>query len=335
MKITEFLKKYSLIENEFIDDFYTFYNDGKNEYDFTINLELVAKWLNTRKDHLKKLLKSNFTNGIDFTESKVNGLKGTGTNNRIDILLTYNCSKLLCMISKSTKANIIRNFYIELEKLIITYKDNIVNDLNRQLGVNNTNAQIIENNNKEGLLYILKVDDETDKIGSTYELKKRMESYNVGRINQLPIVYVYKCKNIEQVENCVKKNLEEYRFKKHKNNELFKVDDEFIKDTITYCNKRTLKIKENVKLLNSKTSANWLIIIDTSSSDISHLYEPIKTYVRKKIIKNKKPSSKKPSKIINKKINSKKSLKIINKKKSKKRPQKNANKKSSKKTKKM
>ena len=39
------------------------------------------------------------------------------------------------MISKSEKASLIRNYYIDLEKLIITYKDNIVNDLNNQLGV--------------------------------------------------------------------------------------------------------------------------------------------------------------------------------------------------------
>jgi hypothetical protein len=38
MIITEFLKKYSLIDNNFINDFYTFYDEGKNEYDFIIKL---------------------------------------------------------------------------------------------------------------------------------------------------------------------------------------------------------------------------------------------------------------------------------------------------------
>ena len=42
MKITTFLKKYSLIDNEFIDNFYSFYDEGKNEYDFTIKLELMS-----------------------------------------------------------------------------------------------------------------------------------------------------------------------------------------------------------------------------------------------------------------------------------------------------
>jgi len=296
MKITTFLKKYSLIDSKFIDDFYTFYDEGKNEYDFTINLELVSKWLHIRKDNLKQLLISNFNKNTDYIEKKVSGLKGTGVNNRINVFLTYNCSKLLCMISKSEKASIIRNFYIELEKLIITYKDNIVNDLNRQLGVQDDNKKIIKKNDNDGLLYILKVEDETYKIGSTIHLKKRMAQYNVARIDQLPIVYVFKCKNIKEVEKCVKDNLKEYRIKKNKNNELFKIDDEFIRDTIMYCNKKSIKIKEDKKLLKSKKPDNWLIIIDKKNTDDSHLYKPIKTYQRKTLRKSSKKLSRKTSK---------------------------------------
>ena len=121
MKITEFLKKYSLVDNNFIDDFYTFYDDGKNEYDFTISLELISNWLNVRKDHIKRLLKNNFTENQDYIINKVTGLKGTGKNNVKLVLLTYSCSKLLCMISKSEKASIIRNYYIDLEKLLISH----------------------------------------------------------------------------------------------------------------------------------------------------------------------------------------------------------------------
>jgi hypothetical protein len=50
MKITEFLKKYSLINPRFIDDFYSFYNEGKNEYDFAIDIENIAFWLDVKKN---------------------------------------------------------------------------------------------------------------------------------------------------------------------------------------------------------------------------------------------------------------------------------------------
>lgn len=59
--------------------------------------------------------------------------KGTwiwyGNSNRKHVMLTYTCAKLLTMISKFDKIDMIRKFYIDLEKLIITYKDNIIWDL--------------------------------------------------------------------------------------------------------------------------------------------------------------------------------------------------------------
>ena len=306
MKITTFLKKYSLIDNQFIDDFYSFYDDGKNEYDFTIKLELISNWLNVRKDVLKRLLISNFVKNTDYIEVKESGQKGRGINNTIHVLLTYNCAKLLCMISKCEKASLIRNFYIELEKLIITYKDNIVNDLNNQLGINKTNDKIIKSNEKEGLIYILKVDDEIKKIGNTTDIKKRMKLYKVGKIYELPIIFVYKSKNITEVEKCIKKNLSTYRLKKNANNELFKIDDEFIKETIIYCNKTSTKVKENKKLFKKIENNNWLIIIDKTNVDINLLFKEKTKSIKKTTKKILKKSSKKISK---KKITKKSSKK--------------------------
>jgi hypothetical protein len=65
MKITDFLKRHSLIDDQFIDDFYSFYDDGHNEYDYTINLEKLAFWLEVQKGHLKTLLETNFVEDED------------------------------------------------------------------------------------------------------------------------------------------------------------------------------------------------------------------------------------------------------------------------------
>ena len=136
MKITDFLKRHSLIDNQFIDDFYSFYDDGQNEYDYTINLEKLAFWLEVQKGHLKTLLDSNFIENEDYILYKNKDGKGMGSgyNKRIHIMLRYTCAKELCMLSRSEKSSVIRKFYIDLEKLIITYKDSIVKDLNSQLG---------------------------------------------------------------------------------------------------------------------------------------------------------------------------------------------------------
>lgn len=117
-----------------------------------------------------------------------------------------------------------------------------------------------------------------------------MKLYNVGKINELPIVLVYKSKNINELEKCIKKNLSSYRLKKNKNNELFKIDDEFLKETIIYCNKQSIKIKENRKLLNFNSLNNWLIIIDKTETNIINLFnKEIKNIKKifKKILKEK------------------------------------------------
>ena len=61
------------------------------------------------------------------------------------------------MISRTKKADLIRKYYIDLEKLIIKYKEEIVNDLNKQLNIKNNNKELIEKNKEKGLIYILKV----------------------------------------------------------------------------------------------------------------------------------------------------------------------------------
>ena len=57
----------------------------------------------------------------------------------------------------------------------------------------------------------MKVDEEVYKLGNTKDIKKRMTQYNVGRINELPIAFVYKTDNIDKVEKCVKNNLKKYK----------------------------------------------------------------------------------------------------------------------------
>ena len=121
IKITNYLKSNSIIDRLFIDDFYSFYDNGQNEYDYTINLEKVAFWLEVRKDNIKTLLESNFTENQDYILYKNGNGKGMGIgyNKRKHIMLRYTCAKELCMLSRSEKSSSIRKCFIELEKLIM------------------------------------------------------------------------------------------------------------------------------------------------------------------------------------------------------------------------
>lgn len=46
-ELVDFLKKYSTIDNKFIEDFFSFYNISSAKPN--INVETVAKWLETTK----------------------------------------------------------------------------------------------------------------------------------------------------------------------------------------------------------------------------------------------------------------------------------------------
>jgi hypothetical protein len=114
MKLANFLKKYSVINDEFIDDYHTFFDEKADELMCTINLYDIAKWLDIKEEKLKKLLINNFKEHIDYIIDKKN------INN---LVLSPKCSKLLCMMSESEKANLIRTYHTDLEKLIVKYKD--------------------------------------------------------------------------------------------------------------------------------------------------------------------------------------------------------------------
>ena len=72
--------------------------------DKTINLEDVSKWLNIRKDHLKKVLIDKFKYDKDYIQyNEIYDGKHVFTNNKKKVLLTGECVKLLCIISRGKK----------------------------------------------------------------------------------------------------------------------------------------------------------------------------------------------------------------------------------------
>ena len=124
-----YLKNNSDVNENFIDFYFIFYNNNDTN-NFIINLDNVAFWLEVQKGHIKTLLNSNFVINQDYIEIKPEvKLAGRGKNNIKIVMLTYTCAKLLFMMSKCEKASVIKNYYIELDKLIIKYKDTIINNL--------------------------------------------------------------------------------------------------------------------------------------------------------------------------------------------------------------
>ena len=118
----EFLKKYSTISNRFIDEYYALLlNDNIDS--FYINLEDVEKWLKLNKVEIKKILLKNFKKNVDYKIDKKKEI----------ILLNPSTFKKICMISKSKKAEEVREYFMKIEENLFKYKEYIINKLKRNI----------------------------------------------------------------------------------------------------------------------------------------------------------------------------------------------------------
>jgi phage anti-repressor protein len=254
MEFKDFLKKYSNLNNEFIDDFnniYEFKEDDNNDY--IIDLELVSKWLETRKRKLKETLVQSYNKNIDYIIQKEKNGKISKSNKEI-ILLTPDCFKRMCLLSRTKKAEEVRTYYMELEKLLNNYKDYIIEGLKKTV-------EILENNQKEipknikGVVYILKSLKDIDGIyrfGQTEDFRKRLANYNSANSDKMKVVYIYETKNIKEVEDCVLAQIKMHRYKKRK--DFYEIDKNLLKSLINDCIGFTLKYKKKLSKNKSKKS---------------------------------------------------------------------------------
>lgn len=137
--IRAFLKKYSAIPNSFIDDFHRVY-DRTSQEDFIIDLDIVSKWLSVRKSTIKKTLVESYQKGTDYVENIVPNGKSAGRNTH-KVMLTADCFKFLCMRSRTAKSQLVRTYYVELEKLIEKYSADFTEKLQERI-------RQLENNQK-------------------------------------------------------------------------------------------------------------------------------------------------------------------------------------------
>lgn len=64
--LLNFLKKYSDVDIAFIEDFIAIQEGDKTHEPYKIDLEFIAKWLNTKKGKLKETLLDSYNENIDY-----------------------------------------------------------------------------------------------------------------------------------------------------------------------------------------------------------------------------------------------------------------------------
>ena len=166
-----------------------------------------------------------------------------------DILINYMINldtfEKICMMSKSLKANKVRDYFIILRKFIHYYKNNI-------------SDMIVDNiiKKKYDYIYILLVNKNKNifKIGKTENIKKRLHVYQTGKEKHLDIQFIMIVKNKNFIETCIKTLMEKYQYKK--NQEIYKINIELIKKFIFNCADLTMK---NDEILDDKKVDSYII----------------------------------------------------------------------------
>jgi len=273
-KLVNFIVKRSNIPKDFLRDFFNLGGDSYGDTYKNINFDDIVRWLGVQKNHLKRLLNDNFNIMDDYTEEKVLVKnKSRGANYVSKIMLTPDCFKELCMLSQTEKAKGVRKYYIVAEGLLRDHFEQIIINLNKELG-------LIKNNIKKpieiigGHIYILKAQNTTQKdmykIGNSDDMKKRLRSYNTGNANNIEPLFVMKVDDIKMVEGCIKNIVREYQYKKNK--EVYNIDFEFIKKLCIKCKNFIKQLEKEFandeiktsnklkKIKNNKTDKFYMII---------------------------------------------------------------------------
>jgi phage anti-repressor protein/predicted GIY-YIG superfamily endonuclease len=236
--LSEYLKKHSLISSKFIDDFFSLYDHKTLDTDFVINLDILAIWLNAIKGSLKETLMKSYTEDIDYKVIKQNNNKKGRPYETI--MLTPDCMKRLCMLSRSPKAEEVRTYYIELEKHIDKYKNIIFEKYE-------INQKPIPQSENEGVVYVLQTDLDLQgvyKIGKTSDFKSRIKTHHSSHDNNVVVKLIYKTEYMDEIEKCLKYYMREKKYRKYK--EFYQVDVDIIKKMIKECERMSLVARKTI-----------------------------------------------------------------------------------------
>lgn len=309
----DFLKKFSSIPKKFIDDFYVIAKETYNENEIIIDFDIVTDWLNTRKDHLKEVLIKHFEKEFDYNETRTTKKHSKGGAKFIQILITPNCFKELCMISQTEKAKEVRKYFIEMEKLIKRYHEDIQTKMYKEIGLLKIN-QKPKTYVKGGVLYILRAlntDASLYKIGKTGDIKRRLATYNSGNANDVEPEFIIKVKDVESAENCVKASIKNYQFRKYK--EIYEIDLQVLKEIIEKCSEisdvlvkyyEEKKAETRAKIQRMKSKDEKFFIVFVSDDEIKEAKTKSKSKSKSKTVK-KTVKSKSKTKPVKKSVKAK------------------------------
>ena len=263
LSFLDFLKKYSTIPNQFLDDFFKLFNyESIDNTEKIVNGNDVIKWLDIHKHNLKKTLKKSYIKDVDYNISKITKLKGKGGQTNEIIMLTIDCFKMLCQSTQSKKGKEVRRYFIDVEKLLNKYKSYIIEGLEDKVKLLQKDRKP-KINPQKGVIYVFKTPDTPEnnlyKIGRTIDLKKRLQSHSSGLSEDIDVLFIQEVNDVNKIEKCAKEAMKKFQYRKYK--EVYQVNIDVIKFIIKNCDIFYTLLNETIEKENPKDLKNKKIFI--------------------------------------------------------------------------
>lgn len=297
INLKDFLKTYTAISNNFIDEYYSFYEMCEKEK-YGINAELVIKYLEYKE--VKKFyerLRKNYNIQSDFIIKRKIQKSQKGIKD-VEYLLSLDTFEKICLTSKTSKGDKVRDYFIILRKFINYYKTHFANNINRLAKKKKYVYIILVNKNKN-----------IQKFGRTKDIRKRLYNYATGNDKHPDIKFILIVDDPIRVESCTKALIEKYQFKNKQ--ELYKIDYDVLKLAIFDCADMIKSLDEKMK--NNQNYDTYVVYDEFEEYEYLDINNNIIGYEKKPLKKISKKLSKIQSKKLSK-IQSKKSSKIQSKK---------------------
>lgn len=240
MTLKEFLKTYSTVPNGFIDDFFSLYDMHTLQIDPVVDLDVVSKWLEVHKRTLVATLKASYKDQIDYKTMRSTRRtvgKKYGGNHYTKVLVTPDCFKRLCMLTRSPKGEQVRTYFIELESLIVRYNRQIIASIEADVRRLENNMRPRDPTDSAGYVYAIKAGEDLIKLGRSKDLNQRLDAYQTGRSDLVNVIFKYRTDNLKKVEACAHALLREQRYRgcRRRCKEVYKIHIDDIKRIVKGC----------------------------------------------------------------------------------------------------
>jgi phage anti-repressor protein len=284
ISLKDFLKKYTAISDQFINNYFIFY-DKCELNKFGIELEKTLDYLDIkgRKEFYTRFRNKYILNS-DYIIKRHNQKKEKDIKDT-EYYISFDTFEKICMASKAPKAEKVRDYFITLRKFIDYYKNHISNMILQKAKTNPSKC-----------IYILLINKNKNilKLGQTKELRKRLRTYATGMDTHPDIKFIMLVDDPKIVENCMKIFLEKFEYKK--NHEIYKININIIKKIAFDCSGVNNELNQ---LMLEQDDKYAYVVFDDISLNNNTVYKAekqVKQSLKKQIKKTSKKSTKKTSK---------------------------------------